>query len=441
MKNRWSLHRSSWSANEYGCDVCRQNPARGFYHVYTYDLTEEEAEEDWIWSLQKDERLALVLLDIGKCAERALSDGELAKAARIFSFFRENGRQMIVRAVYDREGCGLEREPDRIEQVHVHMRQLGPVFAQFSANILTVQGVFIGSWGEMHDSRYLEEPQLLSLYETLREATGGTVCISVRKPQYQRMLAGSEGMVRTGLYDDAILGSDTDMGTFGWIDDNTDRRIMWTPRLELPFIRQQAAKLPVGGEVLAGALDLPWTDVIERMRLMQLTYLNRVHDPALWQEWDRVSCDAQADLTCTEYLASCLGYRYVLCDVTFSQGAVRGERICVTVKNTGFACCYDRLRMELWIGKRRLQTVFDGKTLAVGAVKQIVFDVSEALAVQESSAPFPVVLALYHEKTGLPIYFSNDFTEARRYERYRFNSSPESGSEVGILLTEKDAIL
>ena len=43
MKNRWSLHRSSWSANEYGCDACRQNPARGFYHVYTYDLTEEEA--------------------------------------------------------------------------------------------------------------------------------------------------------------------------------------------------------------------------------------------------------------------------------------------------------------------------------------------------------------------------------------------------------------
>ena len=59
MKNRWSLHRSSWSENEYGCDVCRQNPARGFYHVYTYDLTEEEAEEDWIWSLQKDEMLAL----------------------------------------------------------------------------------------------------------------------------------------------------------------------------------------------------------------------------------------------------------------------------------------------------------------------------------------------------------------------------------------------
>lgn len=439
MKNRWSLHRSSWSGNEYGCDACRQNPARGFYHVYTYDLTEEEVEEDWIWSLQKDERLVLVLLDIGKCAERDLSDGELAKAARIFSFFKENGRQMILRVVYDREGRGMEREPRDIGQVCAHMRQLGPVFAQFSADILTVQGLFIGSWGEMHDSRYLERPQLLSLHETLWQATGGSVCISVRKPQYQRILESAVGGVCTGLYDDAILGSDTDMGTFGWIDDDTDPQIMWTPRLELPFIRQQAARLPIGGEVLAGALGVPWEDVIERMRLMQLTYLNRVHEPALWQAWEHMDCEVQPDVTRMDYLRSCLGYRYVLLEVILTQDVARGERICVTVKNTGFACCYDPLRMVLRVGKRRLQTVFDGKTLAAGAVKKIVFDVREALAVQESSAPLVVRLALYHEKTGLPIYFSNDFTEARRYERYRSNSSLESGSEVGILLTEKDA--
>ena len=420
--------------------MCRQNPARGFYHVYTYDLTEEEAEEDWIWSLQKDEMLALVLLDIGKCAERTLSDGELAKAARIFSFFRENHRQMIVRVLYDREGRGTEREPRSIRLVQMHMQQLGAVLAQFSADILTVQGLFIGSWGEMHDSRYLERPQLLSLYETLQEVTGGAVCISVRKPQYQRMFTGADGIVCTGLYDDAILGSDTDMGTFGWIDDDTDAQIMWTPRLEFPFIRKQAARLPVGGEVLAGALGVPWADVVARMRLMQLTYLNRVHEPVLWQAWERIPCDVPSDVTCTEYLQSCLGYRYVLLDVTFSRDAVRGEQISVTVKNSGFACCYDSIRMELYIGKKRLQTSFDGKTLAAGCVKRIVFDVREALAVQENSAPLVVILALYHEKTGLPIYFSNDFTEERRYVRYRSRSSFVEGSVVGILLTEKDAI-
>lgn len=418
-----------------------RNPARGFYRVYTYDLTEIETEEDWVWSLQKEERLALVLLDIGKCANRPLSAAELAKAERIFSFFGEHHRQMIVRVVYDRMGQGMKREPQVIGQVCEHMRQLGPLLGRFSSEILTVQGLFIGSWGEMHDSRFLEREQLLLLYKTLREAAGDHVCISVRKPQYQRMLAKVDGTVCTGLYDDAILASDTDMGTFGWMDDDAEGESMWTPRLELPFIEKQAGKVPVGGEVLSGALALPWEDVLARMRLMHLTYLNRVHEPAVWEVWSRERCgeDYREELTRAQYVGAYLGYRYVLVDVEISEDIGKGEQICVTLKNTGFACCYDWLRMELAVGKKKLQASFDGKELAAGDRMCIPFAVREVLHCQLQEAPLPLTLALYHEKTQLPIYFANEFLDARKWERYRSSNSLVEGIVVGVLSIEKEA--
>ena len=440
MKNRWIIYRRSWTEQVSGSsDRTRSNPARGFYHVYTYDLTEREAEEDWIWSLQKEERLALVLLDIGKCADRALTEAELEKAARIFSLFRAHHMQMIVRVVYDRDGHGMEREPRCIELVCTHMRQLGPLLSQFSPDILTVQGLFIGSWGEMHDSRFLDRAQLLQLYKTLCQATGGSVCISVRKPQYQRILAAGDGTVCTGLYDDAIMGSDTDMGTFGWIDDCSDREIMWTPRHELEFIGRQARRTPVGGEVLSGALALPWEDVPARMRRMQLTYLNRVHEPVVWEKWSAMTCgDLQENmLTRAEYVGAHLGYRYVLKDVELCCD--QELKIAVTVKNTGFACCYDMLRMELSVGKKRLQTSLDGKTLAAGDEMCIVFSPGEAMCAQEGDAPLPLILALYHEKTGLPIYFANEFLDARQWEMYRSSRSSVGGIVVGVLSTEKEA--
>ena len=440
MKNRWIIYRRSWTEQVSGSsDRTRSNPARGFYRVYTYDLTESEAEEDWIWSLQKEERLALVLLDIGKCADRALTEAELAKTARIFSLFRANRMQMIVRVVYDRDGHGMEREPRSIELVCTHMRQLGPLLSQFSTDILTVQGLFIGSWGEMHDSRFLDRPQLLLLCETLRQATGGTVCISVRKPQYQRILVAEDGTVCTGLYDDAIMGSDTDMGTFGWIDDCADREIMWTPRYEMEFIGSQARCTPVGGEVLRGALSLLWEDVLARMRRMQLTYLNRVHEPVVWEKWSSLPCDSLREngLTRAEYVGAHLGYRYVLKDVELCCD--QELQIAVTVKNTGFACCYDMLRMELAVGKKRLQASLDGKTLAAGGETCIVFSPEEALCAQESDAPLPLILALYHEKTGLPIYFANEFLDARQWEMYRSSRSSVGGIMVGVLSTEKEA--
>ena len=81
----------------------------------------------------------------------------------------------------------------------------------------------------------------------------------------------------------------------------------------------------------------------------------------------------------------------------------------------------------------------DGKTLAAGDETCIVFSPEEALRAQESDAPLPLALALYHEKTGLPIYFANEFLDARQWEIYRSSRSSVGGIVVGVLSTEKEA--
>lgn len=478
------MRKWDWRGKNSRCNpTADKNPGRGFYHVYTYDITQKEAEEDWIWSLCKDERLALVLLDIGKCAHRALTDGELAKAGRIFSLFRDNGMQMIVRVVYDRVGRGMEHEPGEIGQVVLHMRQLGPLLAAFSAHILTAQGLFIGSWGEMHDSRFLEKEQLFRLYETFREAAQG-VRISVRKPQQQRILQMQNTEDAVGLYDDAILASGTDMGTFGWIDDVQNREIMWTPERELEFMQVQNRRALCGGEVLAGALIHSADEVLARLSLMQATYLNSVHEPIVWERW-RVqrypedgsgepnstadgarggreregSCVAEGNGTLYGEIRVRLGYRYELAEVEIvgggpgrpASGARKPDagrkagcgRLRIAIRNTGFACCYDPVRVILSCGSMQLAEVFDGRALAAGASIDVwfdIFDMKEACAGQEGDG-LPLFVALRHEPTGLPIYFSDGAcpsTDPARWERYRSISSLSEGTFVGVLLRVKE---
>ena len=73
---------------------------------------------------------------------------------------------MILRVCYDTEGKGMEREPQRIFVVQRHMQALGSLAERYADAILTVQGVFVGSWGEMHTSRFLRPDQICLLAQT-----------------------------------------------------------------------------------------------------------------------------------------------------------------------------------------------------------------------------------------------------------------------------------
>ena len=194
-----------------------QNPGRGWYRIFPFSIDREPDFEELFWCLDPEDTLALVLLDIGCCRERNLTGEELERVSRIFRFFIGQKKKMILRVVYDREGKGPEREPAFFSLVQEHMKQIGSLVRTISDEILVFQGLFVGSWGELHSSRYLGEQKIRGLWETLRDALGDSCWIAMRTPAQLRLLGGEEtlGGAKLALYNDGMFGSDTHLGTFG----------------------------------------------------------------------------------------------------------------------------------------------------------------------------------------------------------------------------------
>ena len=97
------------------------------------------------------------------------------------------------------------------------MRQIFPVLNEFSDHIFVLQGIFLGSWGEMHSSRYLTKENIQKLEIQIKENISPKIIRSVRKPVHWRMLCTEEKEVfseKIGLYNDGMFGSETDLGTF-----------------------------------------------------------------------------------------------------------------------------------------------------------------------------------------------------------------------------------
>lgn len=148
------------------------NPGRGWYQLYSFSATESIHPEELKWSLDAQDALALVMIDIGAYKGKPIDAEGLANIRSILEFFSKAEKDMILRIVYDREGKGLEREPAFFSQIIEHIRQVGPIVSEYAEHTLIVQGFLLGSWGEMHSSRYLTEDKLLKLKAEWSGATG-----------------------------------------------------------------------------------------------------------------------------------------------------------------------------------------------------------------------------------------------------------------------------
>lgn len=391
----WKRHRKREDSPRQGFVSCLaeasdeplDNPGRGWYTVFTFRIGGMVDWEELPWCISADDRLALILLDIGLCREKDLTEEMLDQVRRIFTFFTAHRQQMIVRTVYDTEGKGPEREPSLLSRIQRHMRQLGPVFREFSESICTLQGLLIGSWGEMHGSRYLSEKKLRELAGTLWEATGGTCCLAVRTPWQRRLLAGvCVPEDRIGIFDDGLFGSKTHLGTFGTQADTGVKGEPWLPRLELDYLEQHTGQTPNGGEAVAEAASAGAepaqkagepaqkagetaqkagetgtqsdqepgdtvaqsgpepgdvaAQVVETLRKMHLTYLNRVYDSRVLDRWKRIPYKDRGSLY--DYVGNHLGYRFVL-----NRVWVEDQTLCIEGRNEGFGRLYRKAGLRL----------------------------------------------------------------------------------------------
>lgn len=330
------------------------NPERGWYQIHTFKLGEEIDLTDHEYTLNSTDTLALVLIDISAYRDRKLDDVALRGLRRIFDFFRDYRLDMIVRVVYDTIGRCMETEPEEESIVIEHMSQLGPILSEYAGEVFVYQGLLIGNWGEMHSSKFLSPARLKRLSDVILTELEGTAFLAVRRPAYVRILFPEGEDIRqtqVGIFDDAILASDTHMGTFGNLSGKVARRDQsWTPDEELSYVSELCDRVPYGGEALFDENEDPkkkksLKEIAEYMRLLHISYLNRVHDKRFLDELKQMTWKGKGvfkKMNGYDYIGRHLGYRFVMRNVKCKllKGAEPTLDWQFDIENVGFARAY-----------------------------------------------------------------------------------------------------
>lgn len=329
------------------------NPYIGYYHIYGYVIKDEAAyptpgdvpnvpDEN----SQTVERLVQVQINLCRFKEQPLTDTALEQLDNILAAWCSTDYSLLLRFIYDWDGNALEAEPEDISMLLLHMEQVAPVYNRYADHILSLQGLFTGNNGEMHHTNYSSPEEMRQLATKLAETADPSIYLAVRTPYQWRYITGVETyeelsaipgdpfLDRLGLYNDGMFGTGADTGTY------IDR-----PREEeIAFQDVLCQTVPNGGEAI---IDNPYNDLdnaIADMKLMHVSYLNSVHDPAVLNKWKNTTytgSDAFNGVTGYDYIRNHLGYRFVLRSTEMLQNGDRDQaalRICI--ENAGFSRSY-----------------------------------------------------------------------------------------------------
>lgn len=348
--------------------VYLDNPYRGFYHIYGYVLSDDSvyASIEDVPNIPSpenapdEERLVQLQINLRNYADRPISAPALEQLDQILDAWSRTGYSVILRILYDWNGRALEAEPDRIEQILEHMEQTAAVYNRYADMIFVIQGLSTGNTGEMHHTNYDSPESLQLLGRRLAQAASPSIYLSVRTPGQWRSITGADNyrelsalpenpfLGRLGLFNDGMLGSISDTGTY------TDR-----PREdELAFQNELCRTVPNGGEVI---IANPYNDLdsaIRDLQTMHVSYLNSVHDPAVIDKWKNSVYrgeDVFDGVSGYDYIRDHLGYRYVIRSSEIAANPKeRSSSLLLTIENVGFSASYRRFSFLL--------TMVDSKT-------------------------------------------------------------------------------
>lgn len=358
---KWSFQKADFEEST----IELQNPARGLFKIFPFMVEEEPYFEKLSWCDEDKNSLALVIINIGEYRDERMPDEALFNMRKILDFFAEKKYDVILRITYDHLGNALEREPFFFSQVKEHLEQIIPIIHDYRDTIFVYQGMLIGNWGEMHTSKFVSAPKLKELWQILNSNIGDEVFFAVRKPSFWRLLhpqsCDSPRLLcdKMGLFDDAIFGSMTHLGTFG----STPREAsgwdaLWSRESELQFENELCLKVPNGGEALAGEYfinESSMPHILNTLSRMHVTYLNEAYDRVILDTWKRWNCSLGGiwqNKSMYEYIGAHLGYRFVVRDVSFSLSEEEHNKmhLYINVENVGFANFYQEAEVFLhWI--------------------------------------------------------------------------------------------
>ena len=399
------------------------NPYIGWYTIRGYFLAEDAS-----FSLPEASTtttsapgLSLIEINLKNYANCDLTDTALDEIDSILSAWANTGSQLILRFLYDWDGQNLESEPNELSQILTHMEQVGPIVNKYAASVYLMQGIFVGNWGEMNNTIHMGNEEMETLVQKLAEVIDPSIFLSVRTPAQWRTIVGEGDQEnenntagekagkdmevdlvsrttpqpalfslasRLGLYNDGMLGSANDTGTYGdkvAADADTNYIDAWTRDDELAFQNELCRYVPNGGEVIIDNDYNDFDSAIKDLAQMHVSYLNSAYDGAVLNKWkettvnettmiestmiestilesenenttirnskNRTNSDLWNGMSGYDYIERHLGYRYVLDNSSVKFHPLFDDTgiLTVNVRNVGFSNCYRPLAVTVYV--------------------------------------------------------------------------------------------
>lgn len=342
-----------------------KNPYRGFYRVYGFTPYDHDAgyynEVIERLSIDQDTTLAMIQISLRKYTNSPITKEGMEHLHEIFEALETVDKTYIVRFVYDWDGKNQETEPESVDIILGHMYQLEEIFREYNDLIFVHQGIFIGNWGEMNGTRYLE--YMVDLARQLESVTEESTFLAVRTPAQWRKVTDIGAVnveslqqepvaARWSLFNDGIMGNEGDYGTYGTQSKTEAGRYgYWNRQEELAFQEVLCQVVPNGGEVI---VDNPLNDfenAIRDLATMHVTYLNQGYDKNVMNKWAETIVTEDGcfhGMDGLSYVERHLGYRLFIADTDLEYDFWKDQAtVSVTLQNVGFAPMYKQPKVYL----------------------------------------------------------------------------------------------
>ena len=411
------------------------NPYQGFYHMIGYTLSDDYIPTD-NFSYQTDsytDSLALVEINLKNYRTTEISETGLTQLDNILTSWSQSpaNTKLILRFLYDWDGLALATEPESLDLILTHMDQISTLINRHCDSIYVMQGIFIGNWGEMHHSHFMNDSSVKTLIQHLHDTIDPSIYLSVRTPAQWRMInnlydlpqkfpafgADNSLIGRLGLFNDGMLGSESDLGTYG----NTARRDATSPsyqgtrKEELEFQNNLCSYVPNGGEVIYNNNLIDLETSVSALRAMHVSYLNADYDSRVLEKWrNTVWTGNDAFYGCDgySYVQAHLGYRYLIrtCKIKKS-GWIKPElTLTLTLQNNGFSNTLKPFQTSILLKNTETGTCtivpFDADLRKLGNGQKKSFSVK--LPVQElERGSYQIYFSVKDETSGQMILLGN----------------------------------
>ncbi len=344
----------SKSVNYVATSAAFLNPERGFHN----DI-ELMSGRDFGYVRSKGHSLSRALIRLDDYRNRPLPATFLAQLNRQFQLVRAAGIKVIPRFSYNfPTGDGdVSKSPDAsLELAIEHINQLKPILGQNADVIATIQGGFIGAWGEWHSSANgLDRPApKAKILAALLAATPSSRMVQMRYPHDLRTIYpqplkltnafNGNRQARVGFHNDCFLANRSDAGTY-----------YPNPAELQSYISKISPFMAVGGETCQVTptehrSNCPTAEA--ELAKFHWSYINAYfYEPDL-DRWRKEGC--------YDRIARNLGYRLQLLQSRFPAQIQRERTLAgnFTVQNVGYASPYNPRGLELIAHHRQSGKVY-----------------------------------------------------------------------------------